>query len=141
VAGSKFTSPRTERELARLSVSAVKGDKEENREDPQTVLSDLTGEVNAGNGTAHLSHISFRVPGAHAKVDGTFGLIDHRADLRGILITKGEVSDATNGFKSFLVKAITPFFRRKQHVKLVPFKITGPYGHTSVSLNLGSKKK
>jgi hypothetical protein len=139
--GSKFTNRQTERELARLSVRAVKGDKDEDKENPQTVLSNLTGEVNAENGTAHLSQISFSVPGAHATLNGTFGLIDHRADFRGVLMTTGEVSDATTGFKSFLVKVISPFFKKKQHVKTVPFKITGPYGHTNVSLNLGSKKK
>ena len=139
--GSKFTNKQTERELARLSVSAIKGDKEEDRENPQTVLSDVTGQVNAGQGTAHLSHISFQVPGAQASLEGTFGLIDHRANLHGVLVTKGNVSDATTGFKSFLVKAISPFFKKRRHAKIVPFKITGPYGKTSISLNLESKKK
>ncbi len=140
MAGSKFTDRQTERELARLSVSAIKGDKEEDKENPQTVLSNVTGGVSAEQGTAHLSQISFRVPGAHATLDGTFGLINHRVDLQGVLITKGDVADATTGFKSFLVKAISPFFKRKQHVKVVPFKITGPYGHTNISLNLSKKK-
>ncbi len=140
MAGSKFADRQTERELARLSVSAIKGDKEEDKENPQTVLSNVTGGVSANQGTAHLSQISFRVPGAHATLDGTFGLINHRVDLQGVLLTKGDVSDATTGFKSFLVKAISPFFKRPRHVKRVPFKITGPYGKTNISLNLSKKK-
>lgn len=141
VAGSKFTDKQTERELARLSVSAVKGDKEEDKENPQTVLSNFTGHVEAKQGTAYLSQISFQVPGAHALLEGTFGLMDHNTNLHGVLVTKGDVADATNGFKSFLVKAISPFFKKKKHAKMVPFKITGPYGKTTISLNIGSKKK
>lgn len=141
VSGSKFTNRQTEREIARLSVSATKGDKEEDKENPPTVLSKLTGHVDAKEGIAHLSQISFQVPGAHAFLQGTFNLIDRYSDLTGVLVTKGDVADATNGFKSFLVKAITPFFKKERKAKIVPFKITGPYGKTAISLNLGSKKK
>ncbi len=141
IGASKFTDKQTERELARLSVSAVKGDKEEDRENPQTVLSDVTGQVNASDGIAHLLHVSFKMPGAQASLDGTYTLTDYRTNLYGVLVTTGNVSDATTGVKSVLVKVITPFFKKRHHAKVVPFKITGPYGKTSISLNPGSKKK
>lgn len=141
MSGSKFTDRQTERELARLSVSAIKGDREEDKENPQTVLSNLAGHVDAKQGTAYLSQISFQVPGAHAFLQGTFNLIDYRSDLNGVLVTKGDVADATNGFKSSLVKAISPFFKKKSKAKIVPFKITRAYGETAISLNPGSKKK
>lgn len=136
-----FSDKETERELAKLSVSAIKGDKEEDREDPQAVLSDVKGQVEAAQGVAHLAGLSFSVPGAHATLDGTFNLNSYRSDMHGMLITNGEISDTATGVKSLLLKALTPFFKRKKHARIVPFKITGPYGHTAVSLDLTSKKK
>lgn len=139
VEASKFTDRQMERELARLSVSAIEGDKEEDRENPQTVLSNVDGQVDATDGVARLSHVSFTVPGAKALLSGTFSLTNYNSNLSGLLITKGDVSDATTGIKSFLVKALTPFFRKRHHTKVVPFKISGPYGKTSIKLNPGSK--
>jgi len=141
VDASQFTDRQTEQELARLSVSAVKGDKEEDRENPQTVLSDVAGQVNASGGVAHLSHVSFNVPGAKALLSGTFSLMNYQTNLQGLLITKGNVADATTGIKSLFVKVLTPFFKKKHRAKVVPFKITGPYGQTSIALNPGSKPR
>jgi hypothetical protein len=136
-----FGDKATERELAKVSVSAIKGDKEEDREDPQTVLSNIKGQVEASGGVAHLSRLSFSVPGAHAKLTGTFNLDTYRSDMHGVLITNGEISDAATGMKSLFLKALTPFFKRKKHARIVPFKISGPYGQTSISLDLLSKKQ
>jgi hypothetical protein len=136
-----FSDKKTEQELAKLSVSAIKGDKEEDREDPQTVLSDIKGEVDATQGVARLTRLSFDVPGAHATLDGTFNLDTYKSDMHGVLTTNGEISDVASGAKSFFLKALTPFFKRKKHVKVVPFKLTGPYGNTTISLDLMSKKK
>lgn len=135
VSAGLFSDKRTEQGLARLSVSAVKGDKEEDRENPQTVLSDIRGQVEANHGLARLTRLGFAVPGAHATLDGTFNLISLRSDLHGALVTTGNISDSTNGAKSFFLKALTPFFKRKKHVKVVPFKISGPFGHTTTALD------
>jgi hypothetical protein len=39
-----------------------------------------------------------------------------------------------------LVKAITPFFKKRASAKIVHFKITGKYQHTTVSLDLHQKQ-
>ena len=135
-----FSDKQTERELAKLSVSAVKGDKEEDRENPQTVLSNIKGAVTSAGGVAHLAELRFSVPGAHAKMVGDFNLLTYRSDMQGVLVTEGDISDATTGMKSWLLKAMTPFFRKKKHGRVVPFKISGPYGNTTVSLDLWRKK-
>jgi hypothetical protein len=62
-------------------------------------------------------------------------------ELLGTLVTTGLAGYSTTGFKSFVVKAITPFFKKRHSEKVVPFKLTGKYGNVSCSLDLGSKKK
>lgn len=140
VAAGKFTDKATEADVTRLSNSADKKQKAQ-AEDPQTVLSDLKGHGVANNGVATLSHLSFAVPGAKASLNGTYNLLNYKVDLHGVLITTGQPGDATTGFKSFVVKAISPFFKKKNSEKVVPFKLTGKYGNVSCYLDLGAKKK
>jgi hypothetical protein len=141
VAAGKFTDKGTEWDISRLSESADKHAKGQRPENPETVLSDLKGHAVANNGVASFSNLSFTVPGAQATLDGTYNLVNYKIDLHGILTTTGQPGDATTGFKSFLVKAITPFFKRKHSEKVMPFKITGNYANPAVDLDLGSKKK
>lgn len=141
ISESKFTNTKTEAELARLSMSAVEGDKKEDERKPKVVLCGLAAQVNAKGGVADLSNMSFHVPGARASMRGTYSLINYTSNIHGVLITKGNLSDATSGIRSVLAKVIAPFLKRERREKIVPFRITGPYGHAAVSLELGSKRK
>ncbi len=140
VLGGKFANRETERDLTRLSDSSEKNREKTADRPPANVLSDLKGHGSAVNGTATLSNITFTIPGAKAWMHGTYGLIDYKVDLHGTLRTTGDPSHATTGFKSVMVKVITPFFKKKRAAKLVPFKITGSYSNVKLSLDLGRSK-
>jgi hypothetical protein len=138
VGAGRFTDKETQADLARLSESAdKKKDKkdQQTRENPETVLSNLKGHAVANNGIATLSGLSFSVPGADAKLSGTYNLINYKIDLHGTLLTTGQPGDATTGFKSFFVKAISPLFKRRHSEKVVPFKITGDFHNPRVDLD------
>lgn len=139
VDAGKFTDRETQASINRLSEGSTKNKKGE-QEDAETALSDLKGHAVVDNGIATLSHVSFRVPGATAWMHGTYGLYDpYKVDLHGHLLTD-KPSSATTGFKSFLLKALTPFLRKKGKERIVPFKITGTYQKTQTGLDLDSKK-
>ncbi len=140
VGSGKFTNRETESNISRLSESAQSGRRRE-RENEETVLSNLTGHAGISGGVAELSNVSFNVPGAAAQMNGSYSLVDYKVNLHGTLETTGKPSDATPGFKSFLLKALTPFFKKQGKAKLVPFKITGTYGRADIGLDLGSKKE
>ncbi|MDR3701210.1 MAG: AsmA-like C-terminal region-containing protein [Candidatus Sulfopaludibacter sp.] len=135
MAGSRFTNPNTQDSIDRLSESAGGESKKVQNEDPRTVLSQLSGNIQVRNGISAISNASFDVPGAHVTVRGTYNLLNQRVDLEGTLDTKGNLSDTTTGFKALVVKAITPLFKKKKSVRIVPFKITGSYGNTSVGID------
>ncbi len=141
IGGGKFMNANTQGEIGHLSESAEKAEKEEPPENPATVVSDLKGHVVMSDGIATLSNVSFSIPGAFARLHGTYNLTDYKVDLRGTLVTRGKLSKATSGVKSVLVAAISPLFRRRASLKVVPFKITGPYGHTTVSLDISAKNR
>lgn len=135
IAGGKFRSNETQGTIDRISKSGQGESKKEAEEDPRTMLSDLRGGVTFRNGIATFRGVSFEVPGAMANIRGTYGLVDHRVDLHGVLHTPGKLSDTTSGFKAFVLKAISPFLKKKNDVKIVPFKITGTFQDAKVSLD------
>jgi hypothetical protein len=126
VGGGRFRSEETQGAIDKLS---------QGKDDPQTVLSNLRGGVALRNGVGTFRNVSFDAPGSSADIHGTYGLIDHRVDLHGVLHTTGKLSDTTSGFKAFVLKAISPFFKKKQEVKIVPFKITGTFKDAKVALD------
>jgi len=133
--GSRFTSPATQGSIDRISESAQGEKKEEQDEDPRTVLSHVHGNIQVRNGIAAISNGSFQVPGADATVYGKYSLLNQRVDLHGTLDTAGNLSDTTSGFKAVVLKAITPLFKKRSSTRIVPFEITGSYGNTAVGID------
>jgi hypothetical protein len=107
--------------------------------EPETVLSDLKGQILLRDGTARFSNLSFAVPGALAHMDGTYSLITERIDLHGMLKTDSAPSNTTQGIKSLLMKALDPFFKKKRAGYAMPVKVTGTYEHPIFGLDLGRK--
>ena len=80
------------------------------------------------DGTARFSELSFQVPGAAARMNGTYDLISEKIDLRGTLTTKQEVSKTTHGVKALFLKVLDPFLKNKSAGYVTPVKISGTYG-------------
>jgi hypothetical protein len=135
VENARFRSEKTQNSIDLLSKSGQGQSKKEAEADPRTMLSDLRGGVAFRNGVANFNGVSFAVPGASADIHGTYGLVDKQVNLRGVLRTTGKLSDTTSGFKAFVLKAINPFLKKKNEVKIVPFKITGTFKDAKVGLD------
>ena len=103
------------------------------------MLSDLKGHVLLKGGTARFSNLSFSVPGALARFQGTYSLITEKIDLRGTLQTNSEVAKTTTGMKSMMLKVIEPFFKKKHVGYVVPVKIVGTYEHPLFGLDLSDR--
>ena len=96
--------------------------------DPGSVLSNIRGHVVATNAVAHLSDVMFDVPGASAKLNGTYNLINHKVDLSGHMHLESELSKTTTGVKSVLLKVIQPFMKKGHHNEsVIAIKIGGTY--------------
>jgi hypothetical protein len=141
IGGARFTSPKTEKSLTQLSQRA-RGQKEkaEDSEDPERVLSGLRGQVALHNGVATFTNLSFTVPGAHAQMHGTYNLVNEHINLHGLLHMQAKLSNATSGFKSFLLKALSPFLKSNHRNEVLPVAITGTYDHPSYHMSPQSKK-
>jgi hypothetical protein len=138
-----FTNSTTRRgvfDLSRGASGKKKQDSTEDATDPESVLSDLKGHVVVKDGTANLSDLSFSVPGAVARMNGTYNLVSEKIDLRGTLTTKKEVSKTTHGVKALFLKVLDPFLKNKSTGYTTPVKISGTYDHPSFGLDLSDDK-
>jgi hypothetical protein len=128
IEGALFTKKRTQEDLDKLS-AAAQGEKDQ-PDDAGSAISDLQGHVVVRDGVATFSDLSFRVPGALARLHGTFDLTTERVNLRGVLLMQSNLPQATSGIKSFLLKAIDPFLKKNRRGGArIPITITGTYEH------------
>ena len=104
------------------------------------VVSNLKGRFVLKNAVAMFSGLTFRVPGADVQLSGSYGLENEALDFRGTLRMQAKLSETTTGVKSFLLKALDPFFKKKKAGAVIPIKITGTREQPSFGLNFGGKR-
>ncbi|HYX52340.1 MAG TPA: hypothetical protein VE783_02745 [Candidatus Limnocylindrales bacterium] len=136
---ARFTEDDTEDNVAKLSAHARGDKKEMDKDEPPPVLSNLRSDVRLANGEAHFTNLSFSVPGATANMEGTYELTDKKVNLQGKMKMQAKLSEATKGVKSFFLKLLNPFFKKKNAGAELPVAMTGKYGHTHFSVGLTKK--
>jgi hypothetical protein len=141
----RFTKSDTQEGVNHLSEGAL-GEEyhhktEKDKNDPETVLSDLKGHVLLKGGTARFSNLSFSLPGALAQMQGTYNLITEKIDLHGTLKTESEPSNTTQGMKALILKVLEPFFKKKHVGYIMPVQITGTYEHPAFGLDLNGRNQ
>ncbi|WP_148210129.1 hypothetical protein [Candidatus Korobacter versatilis] len=117
-----FSSETVSEKIAELSNRAQgnpKGDK-----DAQVPAKfDTAFRLDAGK--LAIRSLNFNVPGAEAKLHGTYVLDDQTLDFSGTAMLQSTVSEMTTGFKSLLLKAVDPMFKTKNAGTVLPITITG----------------
>ncbi len=136
--GGHFTDAQIQVPVNRLAESARGQSKHQEQSDTTIVLSNLKGHISANGGIAMLSKASFTEPGTLAEIEGTYNLIDKKLNLRGVLHTSGKLADTKSGFKSLVLRAMSPFLKKKS-ITVVPFVITGTASDPSFALDLLAK--
>lgn len=131
-----FTKTETQQDVNKLSAGA----RGENKDDAETVMTDLTGEVVLENAIAHFTNLRFQVPGAKARLDGTYNIINHKIDLHGPMKVDTAISKTTSGMKSLMLKMMDPLFKKKKKGEVVPVHISGTYEHPQFGLDLMGKQ-
>jgi hypothetical protein len=117
------------------SLSQVAQGEKEN-DDPANVVENLKGHVMLKDATATFSDFSFSVPGALARVHGTYGLLTEQVNLHGTLQVDNKLSKGSKGIRSVLLKAVEPFLKKKNAGEIVPIKIGGTFSHPSYGLDV-----
>ena len=148
VPGERVTDPKTEHSLSAFSQRAQMKQDSPSTEDigdrlvspSGNTLSSLNGPTQIENGIASSKHVTFRIPGAQADLSGTFNVHTKVVHLVGNMRMETDISHTTTGFKSFLLKLVAPFFKKKRLGAVVPIAVTGGPGHYQVTQNLSHNK-
>ncbi|HEY2461363.1 MAG TPA: hypothetical protein VGI16_11165 [Candidatus Acidoferrum sp.] len=137
ISGGKLTNPERQAAVDELSKNARDKKKEKTTE---SVTSDTASHVVLRGGVAKFTDLSFAIPGATAKMEGTFNLENHKIDFHGPLKTEAELSHQTSGVKAVLLKPLDPLFKRKHAGADVPAEATGTFGHPHFGIQIIPKK-
>jgi AsmA-like C-terminal region len=148
VPAEKISDPQTEKNLSAFSDRAQGNRTPNTGVDPDNkpidatkdALSSLQGGVRIENGVVSTSRFTFKVPGAQATMAGTFRFRGEVAHLTGDLKMDTDISHAATGFKSFLLKPLAPFFKKKNAGAVVPIAVTGTPGHYRVTQDITHNK-
>jgi hypothetical protein len=141
VPAERLTNVETEKSLTAFSARAQgapsrKGDPGDPESADADAISSLQGQVKIRNGIVSTQTLTFQVPGAVANLHGTFAFHTGAAHLTGQLKMDADLSHATTGFKSVLLKPLAPFFKKKTAGAAVPIAITGTPSNYKVSQDI-----
>ena len=103
-------------------------------------VENLSSDINIENGMANLTSTYFQVPGARARVEGTYKLENAQVDLHGNLWTDASLSDNTTGIKTVLLEPLDPLFRRKHAGAMLGVSMTGDIHSPTIGTLLTKKK-
>jgi len=137
ITGGTFMHDDTQKKLNDLSLR-TQGQKisDDNKEDSPKALSNLRGQVEVLDGIVHFTDLSFTIPGASARMHGTYSLIDEHVDLHGELRVDTKFSKTEKGVKVALTRAVELLAARsKGNGEVLPVKLTGTYSHPSYGLD------
>ena len=130
-----FSKQKTQQDVDELSAGA----RGQTKEDPETVLTDLTGQVKLQRGVAHFSDLSFGIPGANARMHGTYNILNYKIDLHGHMRVDTKISQTSSGVKALLLKLMDPIFKKRKKGEVVPIHIQGTYQKPQFGLDLTNK--
>jgi hypothetical protein len=94
-------------------------------DDENSVASNFKSRFKVAQGVIALSGLSFSVPGVTVDLNGTYGLTNNEMDFKGTARLVAKVSQTTTGWKSVLLKAVDPIFKRKNVGAEIPLRIKG----------------
>jgi hypothetical protein len=107
-----------------------------------TVAAELNApHVLLRDGVAQFTDLRFTIPGANADGLGSFNLLNKQVNMTGTLRMDTDLSHATTGVKSLLLKPVDPLFKRKHAGTVAPVHLSGTFAHPMVGLELPGDKK
>lgn len=123
-----FTNPEIEDKVDILSLRA-RGETDHLGPGAPDVHSRMTGEFSMKDGRLTFPHLEYALPGGDVRLSGTYRLAGRTVDLVGKVQTRAEVSDMiASKWKSWLLKPLDPFFKKKGWGAVIPVKVTGSNG-------------
>lgn len=142
IADGRFENEERQESVDELSKTASGKKKSTTQldESPENVIAQVNGHTTLRNGVATFPDLVFQVPGADARMHGTYNLLNKKVDLHGTVKMDAKFSKNTSGIKAVFAKVLDPFFD-KSHGSVVPVLVDGTYEKPHFGLDLNPVKK
>jgi hypothetical protein len=132
----RFNKPDTQHAMDAFSYRVRKDPKGYAKDDPPPVTALAWSDIRFVNGIAYFPDVHVALPGAQALLQGNLNLIDTRIHLTGKLALEQDISHATTGWKSLMLKPLIPFFRHHGAGAIASIAVTGTSQHPKVGQDL-----
>lgn len=141
LSGIHFTNPAMEDKVDMFSLRAS-GDPKDAKPGAADVHSKMVGQFVMGKGKLNFSKLDYTLPGATAELAGVYSLDGQQFDFAGKVTTQAKVSQmVASRWKSWLLKAVNPFFTKDGAGAVIPVKISGTKSEPQFGLDFGNKDK
>ena len=117
----RFSDAGVQRQVTNLS---RKASGRKNEEPHPRVTSDFSAKFKIADGRLTLKQLTFNIPGAIVALDGGYALRQGTLAFAGDLYMDARVSQMVSGFKSLLLKAVDPIFRKGGRT-VIPIQVSG----------------
>ena len=119
----RFTDRKVQSKLTGMSDRASKDDAVKTG---SNVVSGLSGRFRLQDGVLTFPELGFEIPGARVNLHGTYGLQSEQLAFDGKLLMDATISEAAGGgIKGFFLKAVDPFFKKRNAGAVLPLKVRG----------------
>jgi hypothetical protein len=122
LAQARFTTYDVQKRITALSRRA-RGDTGD--VSGESVVSNLHGRFVLRGGVLRLSGLTFAVPGAVVRLDGTYALRSETMDFKGDLLLDATLAETTTGAKALVARIFQPLFRGPRGGTKLPIKVGG----------------
>ena len=144
VTNATFSNDKVQAKVDELSLRSQNRAKEAktiDKENPDSIESQMLGQFQLGDRKLTFTNLKYDVPGADIALSGVYTLDGDQFDFSGTARLKAKVSQLTTGFKSLLLKPVDPFFSKNGAGTEVPIKITGTRSEPKFGLDFHHKDK
>jgi hypothetical protein len=131
-----FAKPGTQHDMNAFAARVQKDPSGGSKTDPPQVTATASSPTTFHEGMAYFPDIHITFPGTDAHLQGTFNLLDTRIHLTGKADFQRDISRAATGWKSALLKPLSPFFRHNDAGAIVSVAVTGTARQPKITQNL-----
>lgn len=135
VGAATFTDRKVQERLVDMSKRArglEEGDAAGN------VVSNLSGSFGLKNTILSFSRLSFSLPGAQVRLQGSYGLRSEAIEFDGTMRMQATISQAAGGgVRGFFLKMADPIFRKQGAGAVIPIKVRGTRDAPKFGLDVG----
>ncbi len=134
-----FTNAEVQDKVDNLSMRA-QGDPKDTKPGAPDVSARMKGQFVMSAGTLKFSQLDLAIPGADADLEGVYTLDGQTFDFYGKILTDAKISEMIAAkWKSVLLKAVDPFFKRKGGGAQIPVSISGTKSAPKFGLDVMGK--